>query len=504
MIAKIDQHVGKVDLLTVRYFFGDSDQSFPLGLLGGGFLPGYNTDTPTTVQLLSGSFTHLLSTKLLLEVRGGYNRFDEDVLSRGPRFRSALDRPGHRHRTRRISACRRSACRASPTSAPTCRCRAAASTATTRPSRTFRTTPGRHNWKAGYEFRRTTVDGFFDAGYRGRLDFDSLEDFVAGRLAGGRQAKGDSQRFTFQNTHAFYLQDTFQARRNVTLNWGVRWDYYGVIGADGDRFSVFDTAGQQVTPVTQLYDKDWNNFSPRVSAAWDLTGDGKRVVRAGYGLYYDAFSQDFFVGQLPWNTFNPGPAYNDILFSFSPVSELVAGRAGVRRLELQRLGRLHGRPGRCARRTCRSTTSTTSTSSVRARPFRSATSARSGAIAVPLPRHQPARSGDGRGAVSRTSSTSTSSSRRRDSRYNSLQASLRMREWKGLTLHGQLHAVEVDGHRQRRPGLRAERVAARRQPQPRGRVGAVELRRAPPLHVVLHLEHHAGLTRAARSPRAGR
>ena len=77
LIAKLDQHVGPVDLLTVRYFLGDSDQSFPLGLLGGGFLPGYNTDTPTNVQLLSGSFTHLLSTKLLLEVRGGYNRFDE-------------------------------------------------------------------------------------------------------------------------------------------------------------------------------------------------------------------------------------------------------------------------------------------------------------------------------------------------------------------------------------------------------------------------------------------
>ena len=67
-----------VDLLTVRYFFGDSDQSFPLGLLGGGFLPGYNTVTPTNVQLLSASFTHVLSPKLLLEVRGGYNRFDED------------------------------------------------------------------------------------------------------------------------------------------------------------------------------------------------------------------------------------------------------------------------------------------------------------------------------------------------------------------------------------------------------------------------------------------
>src|SRR5262249_49793467 len=147
--------------------------------------------------------------------------------------------------------------------------------------------PGRHNWKIGSEFRRTTVDGFFDAGYRGRLDFDTLGDFIAGRLSGGRQAKGDSRRFTFQNNTSLYAQDNFTVRRNVTLNWGVRWDYYGVIGEGQDRFSVFDTSSQQVTPVTQLYGKDRNNFSPRASVAWDLTGQARTVLRGGYGLYYD-------------------------------------------------------------------------------------------------------------------------------------------------------------------------------------------------------------------------
>jgi hypothetical protein len=69
---------------------------------------------------------------------------------------------------------------------------------------------GRHNVKAGYEFRRTSVDGYFDAGYRGRLDFDSLDDFIAGRLVRRAQAKGDSSRFTFQNNHAFYCRTPFR------------------------------------------------------------------------------------------------------------------------------------------------------------------------------------------------------------------------------------------------------------------------------------------------------
>ena len=324
LIAKVDQRVGAGDLLTVRYFFGDSDQSFPLGLLGGGILPGFNTETPTTVHLLSGSFTHLITPKLLLEVRGGFNRFDEDFLPQDRDFdprtiglntvSDPLDFGLPLIRVAGFSSI--GANLSLPRGRVDTNYQAFGNVSYNQ---------GRHNLKGGYEFRRTTVDGFFNAGYRGRLDFDSLDDFIAGRLSGGRQAKGDSRRVTAQNNSSFYVQDSFRLQRTVTLNWGVRWDYYGVIGEEDDRFSVFDTASQQVTPVTQLYDKDWNNFSPRVSVAWDLTGEARSVLRGGYGLYYDAFSQDFFVGQLPFNTFNPGPAYNDILFSFEPVSQLVAG-----------------------------------------------------------------------------------------------------------------------------------------------------------------------------------
>lgn len=323
-LGKIDQNFGAADLLTVRYFFGDSDQSFPLGLLGGGFLPGYNTETPTTVHLLSGSFTHVVSPKLLFEVRAGLNRFDEtffpedaDFDPRSAGLNTVSDPQDFGLPLIRVSGYANAGANLS---LPRGRVDSNYQAFTN-----LSYSSGRHTWKAGYEFRRTTVDGFFDAGYRGRLDFDSLEDFVAGRLAGGRQARGDSRRFTFQNNHSFYAQDAMQASRSVTLNWGVRWDYYGVIGEEEDRFSIFDTATARVTPVTQLYDRDLNNFSPRVSVAWDVSGKASTVLRAGYGLYYDAFSQDFFVGQLPWNTFNPGPAYNDIEFSFSTADVLAPG-----------------------------------------------------------------------------------------------------------------------------------------------------------------------------------
>ena len=76
--------------------------------------------------------------------------------------------------------------------------------------------------------------------------------------------------------------------------------------------SVFIIRAVGLVRPSQLYPKDLNNFSPRVSVAYDVFGKGKTVVRAGFGVFYDAFSQDFFTGQLAYNTDNTGPAYNPI------------------------------------------------------------------------------------------------------------------------------------------------------------------------------------------------
>lgn len=334
LIGKIDHSFNKDNTLTGRYFFGTSDQSFPLAILAGNILPGYNTTTPTTVHLVSISYLRIISPTKVNEFRFGYNRFDEGFFPEDNDFdpRSIGLNTGITNDQDfglpqiRIQDDLGIANIGATLSVPRARV-----DSNFHIIDNFSWKRGSHDLKFGYEFRRTTVDQFFDAGYRGRLDFGSLEDFLSGTLSGGRQARGNSNRFTFQNSHATYLQDTFRWSPQLTFNLGLRWDYFGVIDEKDHLLSNFDPVAGLVqvgSPgLPRLYDRDWNNFSPRLGLAWNVNGNGKTVVRAGWGLFYDAFSQDFFAGQLPFNTFNPGPAFNPVgpapvLFSFSTVPEI--------------------------------------------------------------------------------------------------------------------------------------------------------------------------------------
>ena len=112
----------------------------------------------------------------------------------------------------------------------------------------------------------------------------------------------------------------------------MRWDYFGVIGEKDGLFNQIEAAGGGATvPTSQLYDKDYNNFAPRFGFSYDLTGKGRTVIRGGWGLFYDAFAQDIFLGHVPYNcAFCPGPA----LYELARHSDR-RGRIGRRRARSQ-------------------------------------------------------------------------------------------------------------------------------------------------------------------------
>ena len=349
-IFKVDHSFSERHHLSGRYFFGQSDQSFPLGLAGGNNLPNTNTDSPIRAQLLSVSYVAVLSPRLTNEARLGWNLYEQDFF--------AQDRVVFANPNSTIGM-NTGITDARDFGLPTVVVGDFAALGSARYSNPrgrddtnwhfidgvyWKT--GRHDFKFGYEFRRTAVDSFYDALFRGRLTFDGsgslgigdpLAEFLAGDLSTGFASnlisRGNSDREARQNSHAFYIQDSFRWTRTFTLNLGLRWDYFGVIHETKGRFSVWDST-RGLVEKPDLYDKDLNNFSPRVSVAWDPWGQGKTVVRAGFGLFYDLFAQDFFTGQIPWNCFScPGVAYNPIgsdpltFAAFPLVSALSPGAA---------------------------------------------------------------------------------------------------------------------------------------------------------------------------------
>jgi Carboxypeptidase regulatory-like domain/TonB-dependent Receptor Plug Domain/TonB dependent receptor len=340
LIAKIDHSFNPSNLLTGRYFFGDSVQSFPLALTAsGGQLPGFNTYTPTRVQLVSLSYVHTIGANKVNEIRYGWNRFAEGFFPADQSFHPSS-----------IGLCAASSTAGCPGSGVSdsglpiilvsgvAQLGASSSDPRHRVDSnnqfvdTFSWKINKHDVKLGFDFHRTSVNQGIDGHwFRGRLKFNggntgtAIGDFLAGAVDSGLQYSGNSARTTFENNYGLYVQDSFRATSRVTFNYGLRWDYAGVVGEKNNLLSnitsLSPATGTGTFTLTQvgqpglsgLYNPQYKNFAPRVSVAWDVSGKGKTVVRAGYGIFFDAFSQDMVMGHLPYPPFfDPGPAYNPV------------------------------------------------------------------------------------------------------------------------------------------------------------------------------------------------
>ena len=172
---------------------------------------------------------------------------------------------------------------------------------------------GKHSFKFGGEIRDDKVhQGTYRAG-RGRIRFTGdqafagstpLEDFLAGLPTSAAVLAGDPTRNVTQWLYAGFVQDDWRIRKNITLNLGLRYEYQGVPSEEHNLFGNFEPGvglEQVGKNIGSIYKGDHTNFSPRLGVAWDISGKGTTVIRAGYSLIYDLLSMSAFMSQQNTN-----------------------------------------------------------------------------------------------------------------------------------------------------------------------------------------------------------
>lgn len=194
----------------------------------------------------------------------------------------------------------------------------------------FRKLYGNHQVSTGFEFRRSISS-------QGRNDqplynFLTLDDLAANRPVTATNMWGFAPLAfgpSIQNDWGFYLQDDWKISPRLTLNLGVRYDFQTpIINSDAKPGRRPDweglrtgnilnckicTPGNYLVPGTKAVDPvndrfftrpgerfrvgDYNNVAPRLGFALDLLGDGKTVLRGGYGIVYQLLEPHTFGGQ---------------------------------------------------------------------------------------------------------------------------------------------------------------------------------------------------------------
>lgn len=198
---------------------------------------------------------------------------------------------------------------------------------------------GNHGIKIGGEFRRDQENSEFDVGRPSYYFFDlvytALDDpyyqigGVDPHLLGDGKAELKSSIRSWRGSElGFFFNDDWKVLPNLTLNLGVRWDWFSRLTEKYGRATRYrmDNGGDNIwqnialgdfEAADQLSENDWNNFAPRFGFAWDPCNDGKMSVRGGYGIAYNGA------------VFNPlaNSRWNKPYYSFNLLCD-VCGREG--------------------------------------------------------------------------------------------------------------------------------------------------------------------------------
>lgn len=150
---------------------------------------------------------------------------------------------------------------------------------------------GKHTVKAGGELRRVNSDNFSYT--PGTFTFSSVTSFLNDQATGFTANNSNRSNRTYDNALGLFVTDSWKVKAALTVQLGLRYDWYATPTEAQNRFVVYDPVSNSLQHVGQgsgpanAYNQSAKNFEPRVGIAWDPFHNGRTVVRTGYAIMTD-------------------------------------------------------------------------------------------------------------------------------------------------------------------------------------------------------------------------
>lgn len=333
IVAKFDQNFSDRSHLSARWYFGQGYAVAPSCVFVCSYLPEYFQTVPSHIQNYDAVWNYSVRPNLSNQLAAGVSYFTQAFAdadhSQDPLTMAGLNTGANLAGSPQVAINGFDSIGVTPTSGR--------NDITGHISDTISWTAGKHQVRAGLEFRRAYIDLYYNWGGRGAFNFGTggvlgpwandtsvsdsnvlnLADFLAGYSFQSTITLGTQERFLYTHTGTAFVEDSWQIMPKLNVNLGLRYDYQQPFYTNDPNLSIFDpnngglvVAGDSGSDSpSYIYNSNKLNFSPRVGISYQLHNG--TVVRANYGIYFDQPAGQAFFGNIGIPNGGAGGANNN-------------------------------------------------------------------------------------------------------------------------------------------------------------------------------------------------